>query len=92
MHTRFLAEGAIRLNDAKMVRTMNCSGARLENAGGVALAMDGAQVGHDLIFGSGFRARGSISLANATVGGSFDHDDAIYESLVIDGAIIGQES
>jgi hypothetical protein len=91
MHTRFLAEGAIRLNDATIGRTMNCSGARLENAGGVALAMRGAWVGHDVIFGSGFRALGSICMAKATIGGSFDHLDAIYESLMTEGAIVGHE-
>ena len=82
MHTRFLAQGAIHVNDATITGTLNCIGARLENAGGVALAMEHSRIGRDAILGSGFRASGSVSFAHATIGGELDHDDAVYDSLI----------
>jgi len=69
--------------------TLNCSGGRFENPGGVALSADGANIGRGVILGSGFKASGLVRFAGATIGGSFDYEDAVCDAIVIDGAVIG---
>ena len=42
--------------------------------------MDGAHIGRDVILGSGFRASGTSASLRATIGGSLNYEDAIYDA------------
>ena len=81
MHTRFLAQGTVRLDEGRIGGTLNCSGGRFENHGAVALSVESTTVGRDLLLGSGFRADGVVRLDDARIGGTLDTDDAVCDDL-----------
>jgi hypothetical protein len=90
MHTRFLAQGAVRLDRATIGGTLNCSGGRFENSGGLALSAEGASIGRDVILGSGFRADGAVSFSAAKINGAFESEGSDCAEIVADGVIIGK--
>jgi len=67
----FLAEGALRLNEARIAGRLVCSGARLAGTddGGRSLSAANLTVQSDVFFGAGFMADGSLYLNEARIAG-----------------------
>jgi hypothetical protein len=61
--------GDLRLSGASLARAA-------ESAGGVALSLDGAEIGGDALLNAGFEALGAVSLAGARIGGALDCNGA----------------
>jgi hypothetical protein len=92
--------GAIMLTGANIGRVLDCSGAKLRNDSGPALAADGLQVGQTISLADGFTATcstelGAIMLTGANIGGILDCTEAELwndsgPALVADGLQVGQ--
>jgi len=90
MHTRFLAQGAVRLAHATIAGTLNCDGGYFENAGGIALTLEGANIGRNAIVGGAFRASGRVDFSGAKIGGALVTEGATLDELVTDGLSVGE--
>ena len=64
----FHAIGEVRLLGARVGRDLDCSGGRFENAGGVALAADRADIRGEVRLASGFHATGEVRLWRTRIG------------------------
>lgn len=64
------AEGEVRLVDVSIASTLELRGAKLTNAGGVALRLDRAEVSSSLYCDNGFTAVGDIAAIGTHVKGS----------------------
>jgi hypothetical protein len=75
----FRAEGEVRLSDAQIRGTLDCSDSAFINppvkefsGGGMALNADRINVNGNLFLSKGFRSEGEVRLANAQIGGGLD--------------------
>ena len=66
----FEAEGEVRFVGAEIGGQLNCSGAKLKNAGGMALFCDGAKVTGAVFLQEGFEAEGEVRFPDAEIGGA----------------------
>jgi hypothetical protein len=70
---RFEAEGAVRLISAEIGTQLDCAGARLKNAGGIALGADGAIIKGSVFLtpdsAGRFEAEGEVRLFGAEISG-----------------------
>jgi len=60
----FTAHGEVRLAGGRIGGQLNLSGASLTNPGGPALSANRLTVGHSMLCGAGFLARGEVRLAD----------------------------
>jgi hypothetical protein len=82
----FHASSEVRINGAKIARNVDCSGATLENPGGLTLSAAGAQIAGTLYLGSNgpeqvpngprFTSCGAVRLDGATITGDLDCSNA----------------
>ena len=90
----FHATGMVRLRNARVTSHLDCSGGRVENPEGIALAADGMSIRGDAAFCEGFYATGIVQLLGARIGGSLNCSGGQFENpmgraLAADGAEIG---
>jgi hypothetical protein len=88
------AQGEINLIGGRVDGDLECSGAQLLNANGIALNASGAMIEGHLFLREGFKAEGQIELAGARVGGTLDCVGAQLSNangiaLSVNGATIG---
>lgn len=67
----FEAEGEVRFLGAEIGGQLNCYGAKLKNAGGMALFCDLAKVTGSVFLDEGFEAEGEVRFPSAEIGGDF---------------------
>jgi hypothetical protein len=66
------AEGEVNFAGSDIGDSLNCYGAKLKNAGGMALVCDGAKVTGDVFLNGGFYAEGVVRFPGAEIGGYLD--------------------
>ena len=76
---------------------MYCAHSLIENPGFKALTMDNAQFAMDVILSNGFKARGEVTCAGASINGllycnNCSLDNAGGTALAADGAMIGNDA
>jgi hypothetical protein len=76
----FRARGRVNLAGAKIGRSLDLSGARLENMRGYALTADSIDIAGAAFLRAGFSARGGVNLFGAKVGQSLDLAGAELET------------
>jgi hypothetical protein len=74
------AVGQLRLYGAEVGRNLNCEGASLKNAGGLALTCEQAKIGGAGLLRFGFSSEGEVRLLRATVGSNLECDRASFEN------------
>lgn len=90
--SQFRAEGDVRLQNAQIGLRLECSGGTFSNPpdrkserNGSAIALDGANVTGNVIFGNGFRAEGEVCLVGTQVQGNLDCSGGTFINPPIDG-------
>jgi hypothetical protein len=73
---RLRADGEIRLIECRVASAVELHGARLVNAGGVALRMDRAEISSSVFCDDGFAAVGEVRAIGAYIKGTVYFDDA----------------
>jgi hypothetical protein len=68
----FSAEGGVRLLDAQVGGSLDCSGGTFKNPGGDALYADRADVKGGVFLREGFSAEGEVRMLGAQIGGDLD--------------------
>ena len=86
-----LVSGEICILGAEIGGQLNCEGAKLKHAGGMALNCDGAKVTGDVFLSGGFEAEGEVRFAGAEIGGQLNCEGAKLKNaggmaLFCDGA------
>lgn len=85
-----IAEGAITLRGIRIASSLECDGARLNNATtdgtGIALAADHAAIGGAMLLRNGFASQGAISLIGIRLGGNLECDGASFSNATADGS------
>lgn len=83
---KFLAEGRVRLQDAEVGGSLECSNALFcnptINGTGRALSLQSVRIASHVFMDENFRAEGQVWLAGAEIGGVLDCQDAIFDNLV----------
>jgi sRNA-binding regulator protein Hfq len=72
----FKAEGEVNLVSEIIGGTLECAGAELSNAKGMALVADSAKIGGNVFLSDGFKAEGVIRFVGATIDGNLACDGA----------------
>lgn len=72
----FLAEGEVRLSNARVAGSIDCSGAQMINPKGWALGGETIEVGADLYLFRGFKSEGVLSLRRGKVAGNVQFSGA----------------
>jgi hypothetical protein len=68
----FLAKGGVRLVNVTIAGTLDCTGGRFLNEGGIALGASGAKIDGSMLLRQGFHAEGQVDLFGATIAGNLD--------------------
>jgi hypothetical protein len=98
------AKGEVRLVAANIKSNLELNGSKITNNAGIALNLEGLDIGNDLMLRGGFIARGAgnaVSLIGARVGGILYCDSGTFESeggiavnadgLRVDVAMLGRD-
>jgi hypothetical protein len=76
----FRAEGEVNLVRAEIGGNLECNGASLKNAKGLALRAGGANIGRAVMLGDNFLGEGEVRLLGARVGGNLNCDDGSFKN------------
>jgi hypothetical protein len=69
---RFIAGGAVDFSGANIGGDLNCEGASMRLAGGIALDLSDAVIGGGLLLRSGFSSAGEVDIYGIHIGGDLD--------------------
>jgi hypothetical protein len=79
LRNKFIARGEVALTGASIRGAVVLNGSTLIRLkGGVALTLDGCQIGGPFLLNNKFRARGQVRIFGGTIGGDFSSDDGHF--------------
>ncbi len=85
----FLGEGGVFFSGAKIGGTLRCEAGtfrnRKEDGSGIALCCAGNAISGDAVLANGFRSEGSVSFADARIGGALDCGKGAFINRTRDG-------